>query len=220
VATDNPTPLVTPAEMVEGPFADLVRGYSTQALTNLLVDATRGCESEVQRQLTPFTKTETHRAEGIDPDEFTGGSPFPPGLPGGLSRSSTAAFGVESMVRHVWLSEYPPIFPALWTYSGVQVTLLRSGGGTEVLPGGQVTGPEHDGHVWFTPGTFLPTGSLIRITYSGGYGTVPGDLRRACKYLAASIAVRELDPQARTGHSADDLEARAVAWLSPYGREA
>jgi hypothetical protein len=84
-----------------------------------------------------------------------------------------------------------------------------------------MVGPEVDsGHVWFNLGMFIPIASLIRVTYSAGYSTVPADLVRACKYMAASIAVRELDPiMVQHGHDAGALEAQAVAWLSPYGRQ-
>lgn len=220
MTADNPIPLATPAALTEGAFADLVRSYSTQALQDLMAEATRACETECKRRLAPFTMTESIRAEGIDPDEYSDNASIPLDFQGTLGRSYSLALGAEALVRHFWLSEHPPLFPDMWTYSISQVLILRSYGGSQTLTPGQITGPEEDGHVWVQLGTFLPVGSLIRITYSGGYTTVPADLARACKYMAASIAVTELDPQETGGHSKEGLEAKAVAWLNAYSREA
>ena len=68
MAADTPTPLATSAQMKEGAFADLVRSFDDPALDQLMVEATRACETECSRRLAPFTMTESHRAEGIDPE--------------------------------------------------------------------------------------------------------------------------------------------------------
>jgi hypothetical protein len=65
---------------------------------------------------------------------------------------------------------------------------------------------------------FLPVGSIIEVTYDGGYQTVPADLKRACIYMAGGIVARELDPLGQSGHSPDILEAQAISWLAPYRR--
>lgn len=219
---DTPTPLATVAQMTEGPFNDLVSNFSATAKTDLMLEATRACETECQRRLAPFTgHVETHRAEGVDPDEYTDAANLPLDLQGTLGRSYAHALGASTMVRHCWLNEYAPLYPEYWAYSGVSITIVRSYGGSQVLAPTQMIGPEIDsGHMWFTLGVFVPIASLIRVTYSAGYSTVPADLVRACKYMAASIAVRELDPiMVQHGHDAGALEAQAVAWLSPYGRQ-
>jgi hypothetical protein len=64
---------------------------------------------------------------------------------------------------------------------------------------------------------FLPVGSRVQVTYSGGYTTVPADLVRACKFMAASIVVRELNPEA-TDHDPDQLHTDALMYLSNYAR--
>lgn len=207
--------------MQTGAFADLIRSFPAQAVTDIMIEATRACETECQRRLAPFTgHVETHRAEGIDPDEYTDAANLPLDLQGTLGRSYAYALGASSLIRHCWLNEFAPLYQEYWTYSGVALTVVRSYGGSENLSPGQYVGPEIDsGHVWFNLGKFIPVGSLIRITYSGGYATVPADLVRACKYLAASIAARELDPiQGGHSHNPDELEALAVSWLSPYVR--
>jgi hypothetical protein len=140
-------------------------------------------------------------------------------LVGTLGRSYAQALGATTLVRHCWLNEYAPVFQEYWAYSNIAVTVVRSYGGSENVPTTQFVGPEPDsGHVWFQLGKFIPVGSLIRVTYSGGYNTIPADLVRACKWMAGSIAVTELDPLQQTGHSPESLEAKAVSWLSPYQR--
>jgi hypothetical protein len=220
VATDSPTPLCTAADLQSGGFADLVGSFSEQAIDDLCVEASRACETEVTRRLMPFTVTESHRAEGIDVDELgVLGSGIPLDLNATLGASYAASLGGGfNLVRRIWLNECAPLYPDMWTYSNVVARATTSVGGTNTLAT-PLAGPMPDtGLVWWQLGTFLPPGTLIVVTYSGGYTTVPADLRRAAKYMAASIAVKELDPQASTGHNAADLVADAVAWLSPYRR--
>ena len=218
---DTVTPLCTAAQFTESAFGDLVRGYSPQALSDLLTEATRECESETGRRLAPFTNViETHRAEGMDPDEYTDSANLPMDLQGTLGRSYAAALGVTTLVRHVWLNEYAVRYADMWAYTPAisQLLIIRSYGGSQPLSSFQYIGPETDsGHVWFNLGLFIPVGSYIRVTYSGGYTTVPADLSRACKLMAAWIAVRELDPEA-TGHDPDQLHTDALMMLSNYSR--
>jgi hypothetical protein len=215
---DSPTPLCTAAQFQSGPYGDLVRDYTPQALSDLLAEATRSCETECSRRLVPFTKTETHRAEGIDPDEYADSANLPMDLQGTLGRSYAYALGASTLVRHCWLNEYAPVFEDLWSYSNVSVTLVRSYGGSEVLSTAQLTGPEPDsGHLWFQLGVFLPVGSLIRATYSGGYTTIPADLVRAGRFMAAYLAVRDLDPS-DSGHDPDQLHTDALMRLANYMR--
>lgn len=217
---DSVTPLATITDMTEGPFADLVSGYQPAALTNLMVRATRKCESAVKRRLAPFTNlTETHRAEGIDPDEYTDSANLPMDIQGTLGRSYAQALGASTLVRHCWLDQYAPLYPELWAYSNVQVTILRSYGGSQLLnTATQITGPEIDsGHMWFQLGMFVPVGSMIRVVYSGGYTTVPADLVDACKLMAASMAVRELDPQDNS-HDPALLRKEALEALEGWAR--
>lgn len=217
---DSPVPLCSPDQFQEGAFKDLVRDYSPQALNDLLIEGTRACESEVQRRLAPFTITETARAEGIDPDEYTDSANLPMDIRSTLGASYAAALGASSLVRHAWLSEFAPRYQDMWAYSNVSVTIIRSYGGTQsVSPAQILNGPEPDtGHLWFQLGIFLPVGSRVQVTYSGGYTiAIPADLVRACKYMTASIAVRELNPEA-TDHDPDQLHTDALMFLSNYAR--
>lgn len=216
---DSPVPLATFEQLNTGAFADLVRDYGPDAQQDLMIEATRMCETEADRRFVPFTVTESHRAGGIDPDEYADAANLPMDLQGTLGSSYAQALGATTLVRHCWLNEYAPRYPELWAYSGVAVQIVRSYGGSEQMTVSQLIGPESDsGHLWFQLGTFLPIASIIRVTYSGGYATVPADLVRACKYMAASIAVRELDPTQAGGHDPDLLYNDALKALKPYER--
>lgn len=219
MAADSPVPLASSADMQDGQFADLVRDYSTGALDQLMVEATRVCEGIAGRRLAPFTGVpETHRATGIDPDEYTEAANFPLDLQGTLGRSYSNALGGGDQVRHVWLNEHAARYPEMWTYTNVQVTILRSYGGSQTVAAASLIGAEPDsGHIWFTLGTFLPLGSLIRVTYDGGYTTVPADLGRAGKLQAAVLVLGEIDPAGtQFGHDPGALRKQAEEILCRY----
>jgi hypothetical protein len=220
---DTGTPLCTYAQFTTGPFQDLVSdtGLWTEDVVNeFLLEATRQCEDEIDRRLTAFTVTETHRAEGIDPDEYGGtGAGIPMSIQDTLGSSYAQALGAIDMVRHVWLDEKAPKYPDMWQYSDFSCQIIRSYGGTQDVPLTQIlNGPEPDtGHVWFQLGLFLPVGSRIAITYTAGYNPVPASLVRACKFMCAENIVRELDPDA-TGHNPDQLHTNALLVLSNWMR--
>lgn len=221
MAADSPVPLATAAQLSEGPFADLVRSYSTQALSDLMIEATRMCEGAAGRRLAPFTSLiETERSTGIDPDEYIDAGNVPLDLAGTLGQSYAYAMGTTSLVRHGWLQEFAPKYTDLWAYSLQSITIHRSYGGDQQVNLATVRGPDPDtGHIWYNIGTFLPIGSFVTYVYGGGYQTIPADLVRAGKYMAASIAVRELDPtMAGHGHDPDVLAADAEAICAGYGR--
>lgn len=221
MTADSPTPLATAADMQAGQFADLVRDYTADTLDQLMIEATRQCEGLCGRRLAPFTGVpETHRAEGIDPDEYTDAAALPMDIQGALGRSYANALGAGDQVRHVWLNEFATRYPEMWAYSDLQVTILRSYGGSQTVTAASIIGAENDsGHVWFSLGTFLPVGSLIRTVYGGGYTTVPADLGRACKLLTAVAVLGEIDPAGtQYGHDRGVLQAQAEAILCNYER--
>lgn len=220
--SDPVTPLCSAAQFTESAFGDLVSGVSSTALNDFLIEATRACESITGRRLAPFTGvTETVRADGIDPDEYAGSSSLPVDIRATIGMNYADQVGAMNLVRHCWLSEYPPRYQELWTQpaqASMSVTVIRSYGGTMTLSPAQILdGPDDQGHVWFQLGQFIPVGSRLRSTYSGGYQTSPADLVRACKYITASIAITELNPA--TEHDPEVLWARAEKWLGPYGRD-
>lgn len=217
---DTVTPLCSYNQFIEGSFKDLVSGFSQTAVMDILVEATRQCEDQTGRRLAPFTGlTETTRAAGIDPDEYAGTSDLPMSIQGTLGMSQAQSLNMTNLVRHHWVSETPPRYEDLWAYSGVTVTVIRSYGGTQQLSAGQILdGPDNLGHVWFQLGQFIPVGSYVRTTYGGGYQTTPGSLLRACKFMAASIAIDELNPEDNE-RDPDRLYNLALRWLVPFARD-
>ncbi|MEU5187509.1 hypothetical protein AB0G83_10230 [Streptomyces klenkii] len=221
MAVDSPVPLATSADVAAGQFADHVRDYSPTSLDQPMIEATRQCEGIAGRRLASFTAVpEPHRTQGIDPDEYTEVATLPTDIHGTLGRSYAEALGSGDQVRHVWLNEFAARYPEMWTYSSLQVTILRSYGGSQSVVAASLIGAEADsGHVWFSLGMFLPVGSLIRVTYDGGYTTTPADLGRASKLLAASLVLGEIDPAGtQFGHDRGVLTAQAEAILCNYQR--
>lgn len=218
---DAPTPLCTADQFLSGPFGDLASQFQGPVLDQFLVEATRLCEDEAHRRLAPFTAIdETHRAEGIDPDEYADAANLPMSIQATLGNSYAQAVGAQDLVRHCWVNESAPRFQELWEYSNVSVQIIRSYGGTQNVTAAQIlNGPEvNTGHLWFQLGTFLPIGSRIQVTYSGGYVVaIPASLVRACRYMCASLIVRELDPGA-TNHNPDQLHTDALLVLSNWAR--
>ncbi len=219
MVTDSPLTLCTWDQFTSGAFNDLARNYTDPgAQQELLAESTRLCESAAQRRLVPFTgMVETHRATGIDPDEYPGGG-APMSQQAALGQSYATALGGDAGgVRHVWLNEHATRYPELWTYQGVSVEVTTSLGSTAAAT---VTGPEADtGHLWFALGTWLPVGSLVRVTYGGGYTVaIPADLQRAGKLMTAALILRELMPTKQT-RDPRALWDDAVLALSGYGRD-
>ncbi len=216
---DPVTPLATPAQLIEGPFGDLVRAWSPTALADLLVEATRGCESACDRRLAPFSGlTETQRAEALDvEDALDAYVPLDPTSQLGFSRAQS--LGSTLLVRHFWVRHHPPRYPDLWSGSVTSVNLFRSYSGQQTVNAATIQFEPDTGHTRFQLGTFVPPGTTIQVVYSGGYATTPADLARACKLMAAALAVRELAPVENAhGHDPGALEAQALEWLTPYVR--
>jgi hypothetical protein len=219
VAVDVVTPLCTPEQFLEGAFADLARDYTTTALTNILMEATRACESATDRRLAPFTMTETQRADAMDiEDAMDAYVPLDPTSQLGFSRAQS--LGSTLLVRHFWVRETPPRYPEYWTGTINSIALLRSFSGTQSVDVSGVQYEQDTGHVRFALGTFVPAATTIVVNYSGGYSTAPADLVRACKYMAASTVLKELDPaQAIHGHDPDALRLDAMELLASYTRK-
>jgi hypothetical protein len=219
MATDPVVPLVTWAQLSAGPFANLIAGYtSVPAQNDLLAEATRLCESAADRRLVPFTAIETQRATALDvEDALDSYMPLDPTSQLGLSRAMS--LGSTQLVRHFWVRERAPRYPELWTGTINSINLLRSFSGVQNVNVSQIQYEADTGHVRFQLGTFVPPGTTIVCNYTAGYSTIPADLVRACKYMAASIAVRELDPLQNGGHDPDLLRTDALDALAPYVRQ-
>jgi hypothetical protein len=214
--------LCTWAQFTEGAFADLARNYTApQVQQDLLMEATRLCEAAASgRRLAPFTGlVETHRLQGVDPDEYTDAANLPLDLAGASGRSYAYALGASTLVRHCWLNEFAPHYPELWGYSNISVSIGRSYGGGQTLSPSQYRGPDLDsGHIWFNLGQFIPVGSYGTFVYSGGYQTIPADLVRAGKNMTAALIIRELRPESN-GRDPDLLQQEAEKMCARYARE-
>jgi hypothetical protein len=218
---DPGTSLASIADFKTGPFADLASALEPQALEEFLLEGTRLCEDETERRLAPFTITETLRASALDPDEYAESANIPMDIQGTLGLSYATTLGAVTLVRHAWLHEHPPRYQDMWAYSDLTVEIIRSYGGSETLIPSQILdGPDDTGHLWFQLGQFIPVGSRVRCTYSGGYTiAVPSPLVRANKLLTAEIIVRELNPDdAPTSHDPGLLHDDALMILSNWMR--
>lgn len=221
MAADSPVPLASSADMQSGQFADLVRDYNAPDLDQIMIEATREAEGICGRRLAPFTQLpESHRATGIDPDEYADSANLPMDIQGTLGRSYAMALGASSLVRHCWLNEYAPRHAEMWQYSNLNISVVRSYGGTQQVSAAQLLSTDSDtGHVFFQLGLFVPIGTNIRISYDGGYQTIPADLVRAGKLLAAVIVLAEIDPAGtQFGHDPGALRAQAEKILGNYMR--
>lgn len=213
-------PLATAADMLDGPFQNLIGDWTSTQQNNLMMRASRAVEARCKRRLSPFTITETQRAQGVDPDEYSGMA-MPGDLMTTLANSQAQSFDQTSnLVRHFFLRESPPIWHDLWTYSIGEIFVTLTYGESSVIPAQQIQGPDPDtGHVWFNMGVYLPIASMIKVTYSGGYTTTPDDLLQAVLFEAARQAITQAGPQIAGGFQQKDLDMEASLLMAPYVRE-
>lgn len=219
MAADTPIPLASTADFNEGPFADLTRGFDARAHARLMISATRACESACDRRLALFTGlVETQRADAMDiEDALDSYIPLDPTSQLGFSRAQS--LGSTLLTRHFWVREYPPRYADLWQGSISDIHVFRSFSGDQQVLVSTVQYEPDTGHCRFQLGTFIPPGTTIKVTYGGGYNPVPVDLMEASRFMAASIAIKQLDPEARpSGHDANELRAEAMEMLAPYVR--
>ncbi|MFB9925999.1 hypothetical protein ACFORO_12530 [Amycolatopsis halotolerans] len=217
---DQPTTLCSWAQLSEGPFANLMQAYndSSTAQNDLLYEATRMCEDACDRRFVTATVTETQRADALDvEDALDAYVPLDPTSQLGFSRAMS--LGSTLLTRHFWVRQFPARYPELWSATINSITLRRSFSGTQNVDTSQIQFEPDTGHVRFQLGTFVPPGTTIVCSYTAGYATFPASLVRACKYMAASIAVRELDPTQQGGHDPDLLRTDALDCLAPFVRQ-
>lgn len=219
MTTDAPTLLATVEDFRDSPWADLVKGFSNTARLTLMREATRACESACDRRLVPFTAiVETQRADALDIED-TMDAYFPLDPVASLGFSRAQSLGSTQLVRHCWLREFPARYPEMWAGSVSAITLAWSFSGTAPVDVSGIQFEPDTGHVRFQLGTFIPVSTTLKITYSGGYTTIPADLTAAAKFLAAGMAVKQLDPVNRqSGHDPDALRSEAMEMLGPYVR--
>ena len=208
-------------ELIEG-LADTDMDIDLIVQQNL-EEATGNIEDRCSRRLVPFyNHIYDDRLSGLDP--FDGGGFGTPQVlmdeisTLGMDRARSLSGG-DAMTRHLWLDEYAPRNPELWTYD-IKVFLIQNtyGGWIDVLPQGVVAPPNvTDGHVWLKIGTFAPEGSRVHVEYDGGYTKgVPPALQRACRMQAALFTVLDNEPQLRGALSVEPLAAQIDRLIAPW----
>ena len=138
------------------------------------------------------------------------------------SRAASLAGGGD-LVRHMWLAQYPPMWPDLWQGSITNITILRAIAGSQTIAGTdlatQVQYEQDTGHVRFYYSAYIPVGSTLVATYSGGYNPVPDELVQATLLRAARTALVELEPQDRDRFDLETLDSEIADLLSDYVRD-
>lgn len=206
----DPVPLATAAQFQQyypslcqaGPASD------PATLAQTMVEASAAVESRLDRRLAPFSgHTFTDRLAGVDPDEF-GDTDLPADIYGELGLSQARAYGASNLVRAIWLDQYAPLFPELWTYSIQTITLYLSVGSTIPVDPKSVEGPWPDsGFMRLRLGTFAPEGTTVVVVYGGGYTVgIPPNLMRLCRMEAAKLVLLDMEPEQRGEMHIDDLE--------------
>jgi hypothetical protein len=215
--------LLTDVQFEMGPFKSLVRDYSSAEKANLMLRASRAVETMCNRRLAPFTGlTETEQLFAITvDDQIRPTEPMEQMATLGYSRAASLDTGV--LVRHHYLKQYPPLYPDLWLSntgtSVTSITVYRTFSGSESVDPTTIQYEPDTGHVRFALGTYLPPGSTVAVTYSGGYTVgIPDDLVEATKLMAARLAILELEPTQRPGIDMTELKDEIAEMLIPYIR--
>ena len=219
----DPLALAT-VEDLQARFPEVVAGVDATVLQDILVEATSYIEDNTNRRLAPFTgHICEERLFGISPDEYGDVSAdMPIDIFGALGISKAAALGASDLVRHMWLDQYAPFYPELWTYNIESFNIYRTYGDYQPIDvhNGGILGPNvTDGHVWFRLGTFIPEGTFAKVVYSGGYtvGTPPA-LRRACLFQAIKYVILECEPQMRSTMDMKEIDAVVEGNIATWAR--
>jgi hypothetical protein len=214
-------PLASEEDLKDSPFKYALQGASASFIQSTLTRASRAIEARCARRFAPFGPvTQTERAEGVT-SENTTATDIPLSLTGTLQLSRARAYGQNSnLVRDIWLDDYAPRHPELWTYSAVSVLIIPPFGGQGQSITQNLVGPEPDsGHLRLPFGTYCPVGSIVETTYSGGYtGGVPDDLVQATMMQAVRLFILSIAPERRASMSTADLDAEIGALIKPYAR--
>ncbi len=213
------TPLAQSSDLQASPLVEVFRDITAHE-SALLTRASRSIEAICERRLTPFTITESSRADTLDIDDDGGDIGGPVQWAASLAQSRSRALGGDGgMVRHLFLREYPPQWADLWVGALVAVWSDPALAGSFQIPLPGIQYEPDTGHVRLSLGTYVPTGSTLRVTYSGGYNPVPDDLIQASLYAATEMALIELTPEKRGDVDVGELRSVKDQLLAPYMRE-
>jgi hypothetical protein len=220
-ATVQPT--LATVEQLQARYPEVIRDIDPQVLQETLEEATRHIETRVGRRLAPFVgHIYQDRLFGIDPSEFGADNNTPLSWEGSLGQSMAGAYGSQNLVRHMWLDQFAPLYPELWTYNVQSIQIYRSFGDSQPIyfNNGGILGPDStDGHIWLRLGTFAPEGTRVQIIYDGGYTvSIPTDLRRACIYQAIKFIILDIEPQLRKDLNLDEIDREISLILGGWVR--
>lgn len=211
-----------PGAQAPTPLYDIVKNWSTTAQQDLLNAATQHIEELTDRRLIPFTNLqESIRAQDVDADSDADiAIPYDTNTMLGYSRA--VSLGTTQMVRHMRVHHWPAHYPDLWTGSLSQVVIYRSFSGQQTITvaGSTIQFEADTGHVRFSLGTYIPIGSTLVATYSGGYSTVPRSLVRACLKCATEMALGDMRPQQPHRGDFDEVQLHDewMGLIAPYMR--
>lgn len=217
-----PGTLMSTTDLSGGAVASITSFYDPAYLQTMISRASRAVESKCGRRLAPFTVTESHMASGVDINGVgSAGDALPMSLAGSLGLDRARAYGATSgSVRDVWLEQWAPRYPELWTYSNMSVTLQRALDDVQQIASPLINLPAVDtGHLRLRLGTYCPPGTIINVTYSGGYTVaIPDDLVEACRLQLIKMLILENEPQNRPGLDTADLDGEILGYLAEYMR--
>lgn len=202
----------------------MATGLSTD-LSRIMNAATRACETACNTRFAPFTGlVESVRMQDVDVEDLIPASmPMPMQAQMGLDYAR--ALTTSPLVRGFEVRVHPRQYPDLWlngtSGNGAQnITQIAINWNVQpapfIVPANGIQFFPDTGVGVFVLGTFVPPGSMATITYSGGYSTVPDDLKQACLDMAASMIARMLDPNDGL-HDPDVLRREALMKLEDYG---
>ncbi len=217
--------LLASTEQLVARQPELTRDLDAAVIQSILEEATQHIEDRTGRRLAPFVgHVYQDTLEGIDPDEYGGNGDLPMSFTGtlGLSQASAYGFGAADLSRHMWLDQFAPVRPELWTYNIQSMQVYRTYGDTQPIDfaNGGILGPDvTDGHVWFRMGTFAPIGSRVQVIYDGGYTvSIPPSLRQACILQATKSLILDAEPQNRKDMNLDEIDAQISMLVGPWMR--
>ena len=199
-------------------YANLAADLPPEQLTEVMLRASRACESACRRRLMPFTLTESHRLVDSDVEDAITLTMAMPNQ-AQINLDYARALGFPQLVRHFWVLESPPLYPDMWTGHITAISIRWSYALDPLTVNPATVQFEPDtGHARFALGTFVPPGSTGLVTYTGGYSLIPEDLVEAAIMKAAVILLRRLDPAMRGNMAPGDLNGEADELLAPYTR--
>jgi hypothetical protein len=214
------TPLIAVSDLTNKPFADAVKALSGAQQTELVTNASQAVEDFCRRRLAPFTGlVEHHRAEMVDVDSSLDYPPVLLDTSDQIGWLRAQSLNATSWVRAVQLDEYPPRWPDMWSGAISDITVVRDLAGSTDYPAAQLLEYEQDtGFVRFQLGAYIPPGSSIQVTYSGGYTTTPGTLKVATEFEAIEIGILSTLPELAEKYDLAWIRAKKVELLTEYVR--